>query len=307
MTNRTRSHVLEDISRGRLRKALVDDRGWVIEDLHKDYGEDLFVRIFKDGRATPLAFFVQAKASDNVVFDKRKRSSVRVKTALLRNWSMFWEPVFVTLYDAKRDITYWEEVHYYLQTPEGRERLRSAGKTISIPIPIINQMDEEGIGRMIVLTKQRFRRHANEELGARVLLDLLKDAGIEIIDYTPEFECVSKRETNGDVTFIYFGQFAELMDARGISGEQIKQTALETAREMEETVTFRGNRVCITWPSGEKAEYPKQLWYDMHRLRMESLDIEEEIARAKGASPVKEKKTRVPKGQASKGIRSRTR
>jgi Domain of unknown function (DUF4365) len=309
MTIRPRSHVLEEVSKTKLREALVDGMGWVIEELHKDYGEDLFVRIFKDGRATPLAFFIQAKASSRAAFDKRrKRFSVRVKTAHLHHWAMFWEPVFVTLYDARRGNTYWEAVHYYLETPEGRTRLHSAGKTISIPIPAINRLDEEGIKRMLIWTKQRFRRHANEELAAKVLLELLEDAGVEIIEYSPENECVAKREKDGGATYIYFGQFAELMDARGISGEQIKQTALKHAREPGETVTFRGNHVFVTWPSGNKAKYSKHEWFDIIRLRRESLDLEEEIARAKEEPRAKDKKTKVTlKKRTSRHHRTRTR
>jgi hypothetical protein len=65
MPRRPRSHILEDISRNKLHEAF-DSVGWTVEDLREDYGEDLFVRIFADGVATPLSFFVQAKGTDNL-------------------------------------------------------------------------------------------------------------------------------------------------------------------------------------------------------------------------------------------------
>ena len=65
MLQRPRSHRIEDLSRNRLRDAF-NSVGWVVEDLRKDYGEDLLVRIFEQGVATPVAFFVQAKATDRI-------------------------------------------------------------------------------------------------------------------------------------------------------------------------------------------------------------------------------------------------
>ncbi len=65
MLQRPHSHRIEDLSRNRLRDAF-NSVGWVVEDLRKDYGEDLLVRIFEQGVATPLSFFVQAKATDRI-------------------------------------------------------------------------------------------------------------------------------------------------------------------------------------------------------------------------------------------------
>ena len=78
MPRRPRSHHLEDLSRNRVHDAFTAV-GWTVEDLRKDYGEDLFVRIFQDGRATLLCFFVQAKATDNLErhLTKGKRSHFR--------------------------------------------------------------------------------------------------------------------------------------------------------------------------------------------------------------------------------------
>jgi len=65
MPKRPRSHEIEEFSRGRLRD-LFGRLGWVVWDLHPDYGEDLLVRIFTNGAATHYSFFVQAKATDHI-------------------------------------------------------------------------------------------------------------------------------------------------------------------------------------------------------------------------------------------------
>lgn len=65
MPKRPRSHELEKISRNQLHE-LFTKAGWVVWDLQPDYGEDLFVRIFTDNRASHYSFFVQAKATDHI-------------------------------------------------------------------------------------------------------------------------------------------------------------------------------------------------------------------------------------------------
>jgi len=65
MPRRVRSHELEALSRSYLHK-LFEEHHCVVWDLHPDYGEDLFVRIFFDDLATPYSFFIQAKATDHI-------------------------------------------------------------------------------------------------------------------------------------------------------------------------------------------------------------------------------------------------
>lgn len=42
MPKRPNSHVLEDLSRNRLHNVF-EREGWTVEDLRKDYGEDLLI------------------------------------------------------------------------------------------------------------------------------------------------------------------------------------------------------------------------------------------------------------------------
>jgi Domain of unknown function (DUF4365) len=65
MPKRTRAHEIEELSRGRLRD-FFGQLGWVVWDLHPDYGGDLLVRLFAEGNATHYSFFIQAKATDHI-------------------------------------------------------------------------------------------------------------------------------------------------------------------------------------------------------------------------------------------------
>src|SRR6202035_439631 len=107
MPKRPRQHLLEDLARARLRRDF-SSIGWTVEDLASDYGEDLLVRIFETGSATPWSFFVQSKATDHL--DRLRMSdgqhlAVRLPSKHLQHWLLFWEPVVLTVYDATHDVT----------------------------------------------------------------------------------------------------------------------------------------------------------------------------------------------------------
>ena len=84
---------MEDLSRNRLHAAF-ESYGWTVEDLAKDYGEDLLVRIFDRGIATPYSFFVQAKATDRIAaYIRQDMVAFPIETGHLRHWVRFSEPV----------------------------------------------------------------------------------------------------------------------------------------------------------------------------------------------------------------------
>ena len=62
---RVTSHILEDTSRAAAH-SFFTHLGWVANDLHKDYGEDMLVTVFHEGFATPVHFFVQLKATSDI-------------------------------------------------------------------------------------------------------------------------------------------------------------------------------------------------------------------------------------------------
>ncbi|MBV8274034.1 MAG: DUF4365 domain-containing protein [Verrucomicrobia bacterium] len=171
---RPHSHRLEDQSRGSLRKVFVD-LGWTVEDLNEDYGVDMLVRIFIDEKATEYSFFVQLKATEHVgkrIATKQGHISCRIKTSHLEHWSRFWEPVLLIIWDAKQQRFYWECVQTVIE--RSRFPIGAGRKTVSIPIPAANMLDEEGIRRIVGLTKKRFRRFLREEAAAQVLLRVLR-------------------------------------------------------------------------------------------------------------------------------------
>ncbi|MFP2897307.1 DUF4365 domain-containing protein [Corallococcus sp. 4LFB] len=284
MPIRPRAHIIEDLSRSRICDVIAREMGWVVESLHKDYGEDLFVRIFKDGRATPLSFFIQAKSSDEVVGRAGgKWMSVRVKTEHLRHWMDFWEPLFIVLHDAKTDGLYWESVHYFLETEAGRKCLRVRSKTATVRIPLMNRLDKEGLRRMLVITKNRSRRHANEAEGAQVLLDMLHAVGVEISDYNPSREMVIRKEPDGGLFIVAFGKTAELIRAEGKGDDpDFFNEAVRSSIEELDRVT-KGRKVKLSdLDEEEKGDiYMFDKGSDRSRVFWETWDVDELIAAAR--------------------------
>jgi hypothetical protein len=231
MPLRPPSHILEDKSRDRLH-TIFTNMGWVVEDLNRDYGEDLLIRIFDHGSTTPLSFFVQAKATDHIDrYLSKSGKSIRfpIDTDHIKHWNKFWEPVILTLWDAKADVTYWESIQTFL---EEHDKIGLKKNTVNIEIPTDNVLNEEGIKRIVVRTRSRFSRFERERDGAQVLIDLLEDMLNVKIEYEPQFGTLFITNSDGSVKFIAFGRCAETITGiaakLGITTKEALDQSLDT-------------------------------------------------------------------------------
>jgi hypothetical protein len=209
MPIRTRSHQIEDLSRNRLHAAF-ETCGWTVEDLAKDYGEDLFVRIFDRGIATPYSFFVQAKATDQIATYTRQRAiALPIETGHLRHWVRFSEPVILTLWDSKRDVTYWVCVQDAVDRM-GLSDTAYKKKTLSISIPTANQLNPDGLLRISGVTRLRLERHLRENNGAQVLLDLLEEkTDRKVNNYNADVGFLSLSHPEGGAECYFFGEMGD--------------------------------------------------------------------------------------------------
>lgn len=206
---RPRSHILEDSSRNLLHSTFTQ-RGWVVWDLHPDYGEDLFVRIFIDGVATHYSFFVQAKATDHIEKYMSKDGeyfNFPIDVEHVKYWSQFWEPVILTVWDAKSDITYWEVIQDFLDTnPLGELKQ----KRIRVDIPIGNVLDEQGLQNIYERTTSRFERFERVYQGAYVLKDVLEELSTKVV-YDIGSEMMTIEKPSGMMELIFFGKLGNAL------------------------------------------------------------------------------------------------
>src|SRR2546421_3166328 len=171
---RPRSHELEETSRNRLHE-IFTQAGWVVWDLQPDYGEDLLVRIFDNNTATHYSFFVQAKATDHIeryMDESKKLITFPIDTDHIEYWRQFWEPVILTVWDAKSNITYWESIQKYL---EELDESKSERKNVRVAIPTKNILDTDGVIHIARYTKSRYIENQQALEGAETLKELLKD------------------------------------------------------------------------------------------------------------------------------------
>jgi len=237
MPQRPRSHEVEDLSRNRLRDAF-NGVGWIVEDLRKDYGEDLLVRIFDNGIATPLSFFVQAKGTD-VIQNYASATGlicVPLKREHVNHWREFSEPVIVALRDSKADRIYWNCVQTYFSTEEGKTALASTSDSLRIPVD--RPLDATGLLWVHSITKTRFERTEDERQGVQALIDLLTEHLKLKIEY--DARGVVLVTPPGETPIMgLFGRTAEDFDdvakQWGCSFEQAYRTALKTIRELTES------------------------------------------------------------------------
>jgi len=213
MPKRPRSHILENLSRTRLRQAF-EQMGWTVEDLAKDYGEDLLVRLFENNFATPYSFFVQAKATETLknISRKEKHALIRVETGHVRHWTRFSEPVFLTLWDSSSDITYWVCVQDVLDATEEAPSKRERAKTMQFRIPLKNVLNEFGLRRIGGIAKLRFNRLAREREGREILIEAIEKMGGTVDSFSPDNGIVRLTYPDGESYLVFFGYLARLLN-----------------------------------------------------------------------------------------------
>jgi len=164
--------------------------------------------------ATHYSFFVQAKATDNIDKFMRKGEKhlrVPIKLAHIQHWNQFWEPIILTIWDAKSNITYWEIVQDFL---EQNSLAKSQSKSIRIAIPTDNILDEEGLRSISERTRLRFNPFERVSKGIQVLVDLLERHFNVKVTYNLGDEIMSLKNSSGGMVSTFFGELGQALIAR---------------------------------------------------------------------------------------------
>ncbi len=244
MTTRIRKHEIEDLSRSHLR-LIFEKAGWTVEDLSKDYGEDMMVRIFEDNRATPHTFFIQAKSTDHMERHLTKDGNAvffDLDCGHLIHWRRFWEPVILTLWDAKTSITYWDYVQYNLDQNHISNEVLHNQKTLRLKFPVKRILDEESISQIATLTKNRYARFEIEQEGIQHLIEVLEEDLKLKVEYDGQAGIVFlpkgtfAQDSSGGMKIHVFGKMAMLVEKLqkelGFSGQEVLEKAIDLYRDI---------------------------------------------------------------------------
>jgi Domain of unknown function (DUF4365) len=191
MPQRPRPHELKDEAHVNLH-SIFSKVAWTLQELVNDYGEDFLVRIFENGVTTPWHFFVQSKATDHIAKWLSKDGAlirVRVDVDHVRHWQQLWQPVVLTVFDSRTETTYWQIVQSLL-VDVNRESGQRVPKTIALPVPTANRLDAAGLRRLRNLAKQWFQCFDSQRVGAKVLVERVRQQWGVTLTYDPEGGCL---------------------------------------------------------------------------------------------------------------------
>ncbi|MGW5160666.1 DUF4365 domain-containing protein [Nonomuraea wenchangensis] len=224
-------------------------QNWIVEEMNRDYGEDLHVRIVKDEVVTPYVFYVQVKGAGSLS-RYRTRDGKYIKYPFegwrLRYWADFWEPVVVAVWDSLTGAIYWE-IAQDAEVPEGAKR-RS-----HLLIPLDNKLDAEGLVRIKNRTLKRHRRFENEKAGASVLVERLEELLGVSISYDPQGGMLIVGDPGGGATMTVFGKYAEWLARRaselGVTPDDLVNDALSVGLPVIESL-LDGEEIVTTDSQG---------------------------------------------------------
>lgn len=209
MRIRERSHQVEDISRGAFVQAL-SEINWVANELWRDYGEDFFVRIFENEAPTPITFFAQLKATDNLHklrIREGSQISFQISMRHLRTWHVMTEPVFLFIYDVRTGRFYWQGVDQVIDEMSGI--LEKNTKSVQVHIPIRNVLDADGF---VCIQESAARKHSRlnrEIVGSKRLISLFeKETGLRLV-YNAVSGVMSVGRPGGSIELHLFGEMEE--------------------------------------------------------------------------------------------------
>lgn len=264
MTKRPSAHKNEDIARSLLGKAFAAV-GWTVNDLHKDYGEDLLVRIFQNNKATPYSFYVQSKSVRNTskrIAENGLSISQRISLSHLYSWFSIREPVILAVMDIQREITYWECVQNNFMCRNAVETPTTQQKAITVSVPLQNRLDQDGLKKIAAISKSMYDTAKYERLGLKALVQSLQsqygltvncatDLGILVM---PPGEFHEKQKTNPIIiAFGSRGKWSSQIlkdDQRDVTNSINKGEAI---RQAFKTILFKEGRIPLLDPKTGKA------------------------------------------------------
>ncbi len=184
---KTWQHDFEEKSELQLRLFLLELE-WIVDRWGRDYGEDLFIRPFKDGIRTGHDFYIQLKGTDDTDQYKLKTTdyySYSVDLPNLRQWDRVQFPVIFVLWDITQNVGYWAHMQFLISNflkkdPNWLENLSEAkDPTRKIYIPCSQILNQEKIHLMTAMIEQEYEKITLAkkyiEESQRKQLDRIKD------------------------------------------------------------------------------------------------------------------------------------
>lgn len=139
----------EQISRKQF-EAFLEPYDWVTGDIEPDFGEDILVRIYRDGVSTGLSLYIQLKSVKSIAARQLKSGEISYKFDVddLCHWEVQTPMVFIVIWDVTQQMGWWISVTEAIQYLEKHNPGWRKNSSIAVRIPFENRMDEAGLNKI---------------------------------------------------------------------------------------------------------------------------------------------------------------
>lgn len=143
---RTREHVIADLGVNHVERQILC-AGFTVNRYSQsnDYGHDGFFTTFNPmGEVEPHLVLFQLKSTDAIQFSAKKKAvTFDLAIADLELWLRGRNKMLLLLYDAQKEVTYFEDLQIYFR--ENKLIFEKERKFIRIFIPVINLFTAQAV------------------------------------------------------------------------------------------------------------------------------------------------------------------
>jgi hypothetical protein len=145
MPGRPRQHEIDEEALTYIKNTFPNS--WTLEEVKRDYGKDLRVEIFANGKATGLEFIVQSKGHESFMIVNSDKVAQSLRVATLNYFERTALPILLVVYSAERKVACYLWIRPYIQevmssnSPNWRER--NGDSEITLHVPLSNVLDKD--------------------------------------------------------------------------------------------------------------------------------------------------------------------
>jgi hypothetical protein len=163
------------------------ERGWTAQKVTPDYGEDLMVRIFTNGKSTPYMFFVQVKGLEKHSLNKgRNQFDYTIEEDHYNSWMSFWQPMFLVVWSHSEKKGRWEWVQQPRKLPkecvteaqtEPTVIPRKVRQVLALPF----ELNDDDLQVMENMVRRHYQKSVVEEVIREDIFEMLEeDFGVSV-------------------------------------------------------------------------------------------------------------------------------
>lgn len=147
MPSRPRQHEIDEEALIHIRNTFPS--GWTLEEVKRDYGKDLRVEIFANGKATGLEFVIQSKGHESFTIVHLDKVVQPIRVATLNYFERTALPVLLIVYSAERKLACHLWIKPYIRevinpnNPNWRER--DGDSEITLHVPLSNVLNRDSV------------------------------------------------------------------------------------------------------------------------------------------------------------------